>query len=174
MKSDRDLFEAYKQDVYKLCRYMTNNRTDAEDICQEVFIKALGQDRSRVTEERAWLLRIAANLCRNHYNRKKSGIHKEILSFFLMRPSIPEQPEDKVVRHEQSLEFAQLLEELPMKLRTALTLRYGNGLSLEEAAQILEIPLGTVKSRIHKGLALMRKRMESHERYNGKGEKCFD
>lgn len=174
MKSDRDLFEAYKQDVYKLCRYMTNNRTDAEDICQEVFIKALGQDRSRITEERAWLLRIAANLCRNHYNRKKRGIHKEIRSFFLMRPSMPEQPEDEVVRQEQSDEFAQLLEELPVKLRAALTLRYGNGLSLEEVAQILVIPLGTVKSRIHKGLALMRKRMEPQESYNGKGEKCYD
>ncbi|AWB44730.1 RNA polymerase sigma factor [Paenibacillus sp. CAA11] len=174
MKSDRELFEAYKQDVYKLCRYMTNNGTDAEDICQEVFIKALGQDRNRVTEERAWLLRIAANLCRNHYNRKKRGAYKEIRSVFLMRPSMPEQPEDEVVRQEQSDEFAQLLEDLPVKLRTTLTLRYGNGLSLEEVAQILEIPLGTVKSRIHKGLALMRKRMESQESCNGKGEECFD
>lgn len=173
MKSDRELFEAYKHDIYKLCRYMTNNGADAEDICQEVFVKALGQDRSRVTEEKAWLLRIAANLCRNHYNRKKRGVLKEIRSVFLIKPPEPKQPEDEVVRQEQSNEFVRLLAELPVKFRAVLTLRYGNGLSLEEVAHILEIPVGTVKSRIHKGLALMRSRMEVHESYAGERREVF-
>ncbi|GIP40542.1 ECF RNA polymerase sigma factor SigW [Paenibacillus sp. J31TS4] len=174
MKTDRELFEAYKQDVYKLCWYMTSNRADAEDLCQEAFVKALGQDRSRVVEEKAWLLRIAANLCRNHYRRKKNGIQKEIRSFLLMRPAPPERPEDRVERRELSDEFARRLEKLPEKLRAAITLRYGNGLRLEEVAAVLEIPLGTVKSRIHKGLAQLRIQMEAQPSYTRKGEKCYE
>ncbi|MEK3884467.1 RNA polymerase sigma factor [Paenibacillus sp. PL2-23] len=174
MKSDKELFEANKEDVYKLCRLMSSSQSDAEDICQEVFVKALGQDRSRITEEKAWLLRIAANLCRNQYSRRKRGLQKELLSYFLRKPALPLQPDDQVIRREQQDEFVKWLEELPIKLRAALSLRYGNGLSLEETAKVLDIPLGTVKSRIHKGLAVLRGRIEAEERYNRKGENCYD
>ncbi|CAM3935229.1 hypothetical protein PALA111701_31485 [Paenibacillus lactis] len=60
---DRQLFETYKETVYLFCRYMVQSRADAEDLCQDVFFKAMIADRTNVQNTKAWLLRIAANEC---------------------------------------------------------------------------------------------------------------
>jgi RNA polymerase sigma factor (sigma-70 family) len=174
MKSDKELFEAYKQDVYRLCRYTLQNKSDAEDICQEVFIKALQQNRNEVIQEKAWLMRIAINLCKNHLGRKARGIHKEIRSFLVSRTGNFNRIEEEVEQKELSNDMRKMFGKLSLKIRVVMILRYVNEQSLEEISKTLDIPLGTVKSRVSKGLSLMRKIMDLEGKYNLKGEECLD
>lgn len=174
MKSDLELFVAYNRQVYHLCYCMLQSKADAEDICQEVFVRALQQDRTAVVQEKPWLMRIAVNLCRNHLKRRRNGYSKEIMSFLLGLNGEHECPEDIVSRREQSGEFTAMIGMLPVKIRSAITLRYVNDLSLHEIAHTLDIPLGTVKSRIGKGLALMRKQSGAQGYPAMKGERCVE
>ncbi|KOS00606.1 RNA polymerase sigma factor, partial [Paenibacillus polymyxa] len=63
--TDRELFELYKEQIYYFCYYLMQNQADAEDVCQEVFVKALLADRSKVQDLKSWILRIASNECSN-------------------------------------------------------------------------------------------------------------
>ncbi|MGE7823663.1 RNA polymerase sigma factor [Paenibacillus sp. NPDC093718] len=83
--NDRQLFKTYKEQVYLFCRYMLRSQSDAEDVCQEVFFKAMTADRSSVQNLKSWLLRIAANECNTLLRRRRNGWNKELLSFMQSR-----------------------------------------------------------------------------------------
>jgi RNA polymerase sigma-70 factor (ECF subfamily) len=157
--TDRELFETYKRDVYRLCYCMLQHRADAEDACQETFVRALLADRSGVERLKPWLLSIAANRCKSILARRRAGAYKEVVAFLLQRPRPTEAAEAAVARKETADELAALYGKLPVKIRSAMTLRYVNELSLAEIGEALDIPVGTVKSRLNKGLELLRKRM---------------
>jgi len=155
--SDRELFERYKHDVYALCRYMVRDASDAEDLCQETFIQALSVDRSSVEQLKPWLIRIAINRCNNHLGRSRRRRVKETLAFMLRGRERGNPVEERMERMEASTEMNRLYSRLPAKIRMTLTLRYVNDLSLQEIADVLSVPLGTVKSRMHKGHGMLRK-----------------
>ncbi|MDO3408500.1 RNA polymerase sigma factor [Saccharibacillus sp. CPCC 101409] len=159
---DKELFETYKEAVFHYCLYMLRSRADAEDICQEVFVKALVADRSRVEHIKAWLMRIAANECHSMLRRKTNGQMKEKRAFRLNLPLRPPQSVEKTYEaSETSDEFEQLLGRLKPKLREALLLYYIADLSTAETAEALNVPVGTVKSRISRGLNMLKKFTEN-------------
>ncbi|WP_159882269.1 RNA polymerase sigma factor [Paenibacillus puerhi] len=172
--NDRELFQTYRNDVYYLCYYLLQNAADAEDMCQETFVRALQADRSRVESLKPWLLRIAANLCSSHGKRRSQGTWKEWTSFLLQPKQSHEPAEESVMRQEGERDLERWLGKLPPKLRSVLALRYVSELSHQEIADCLDIPLGTVKSRMSKGMQLLREQLEAgiHEKW--KGDECLE
>ncbi|OAB46974.1 RNA polymerase sigma factor [Paenibacillus antarcticus] len=159
--NDHELFETYKEQVYRLCYYMMQNRSDAEDMCQEVFVKAILTDRSQVREIKAWLLRIASNECSSVLRRRKHGWTKEMSAYLRSRPLSSNPVEDSYDQRETKVEFYKLYRMLPDKVRMVFTLRYVNELTVPEISKVINVPEGTVKSRLNRGLKLLQNKAAS-------------
>ncbi|MCJ8011446.1 RNA polymerase sigma factor [Paenibacillus sp. KQZ6P-2] len=153
--NDRELFETYKEQVFHLCYYMMQNRSDAEDLCQEVFVKAMLADRSEVRELKSWLLRIASNECSRILKRRRNGLAKELRAYLLTRPRLSNPVEEIVDQRAIRMEFDRMYGELPDKVRIVVTLRYVNEMTVPEIANVMNIPEGTVKSRLNRGIKLL-------------------
>ena len=109
------------------------------------------------------LQRIALNQCRMYgRSRTSQGRAVEELAWQPEAPP-PQAPDALLLAREQRREVEQALTGLSTKLREVLVLRYANDCSLEEVAQILELPVGTVKSRLFAGLAKLRQKLERVE-----------
>ncbi|WP_166246292.1 RNA polymerase sigma factor [Paenibacillus turpanensis] len=155
--TERELFDSYKSDIYRFCYYYLRNTEDAEDACQDTFMKAFRQEWRGIANVKAWLLRIALNTCRDLGKRRTLRMMKERLFFtasleqqaYVSSPVPGEQ-------QESAEELRGLLQQLPEKLRVTLTLKYVQDLTNEEIAGVLRIPTGTVKSRLHAGLARLK------------------
>ncbi|NGZ74888.1 RNA polymerase sigma factor [Saccharibacillus alkalitolerans] len=158
---DLELFETYKTTVYRYCLYMLKDRRDAEDVCQEVFVKAMLADRTDLRSEKAWLLRIAANECHGLMRRRIRGRDKEQKAYLRTAP-LNHSPsvEAGYELREARAEFGLKLRQVKPKFREVLLLYYMADLPMAEVADMLNLPLGTVKSRINRGLKALKKQME--------------
>lgn len=152
----KEFFDAYKTDVFRTCYYMAQNVQDAEDLCQEVFVKALQQNFQQIEKPKPWLLSITMNICRNYLKRKK----RIVLMDWIWQTAAPERVEDTYEAKERQSELMQILQTLPEKIRSVIILKYLHQLKNEEVAAILQIPEGTVKSRCNKGIQTLRKSMQ--------------
>lgn len=171
-KGDQDAFsdivELYKDKVYQLCYRMLGNKHEAEDIAQEAFLRAYINIHSYNTDRKfsTWLYRIATNLSIDRLRKKKPDYYldaelsgTEGLTMYSQIPAEGKLPEDEV----ESLEMREWVQneimDLPAKYRSAIVLKYIDELPLSEISEILDIPLGTVKTRIHRGREFLRKRI---------------
>ena len=148
-----DLVDATADDIFRMAVSFTRHRAEAEDLTQEVFLR-LWQNLHRYVAEasfRAWAFRVARNLFVDAYRRSReqrraTWVDPEFLEL------IPgsDDPHTRAVRH-QRLEMAKsALERLPEELSQLIMLRDFGDWSYEELAQELEIPVGTVKSRLNR------------------------
>jgi RNA polymerase sigma-70 factor (ECF subfamily) len=148
-----ELVDSTADDIYRLAVSFTRNRPEAEDLTQEVFLK-LWQNLQRYVSGssfRAWAFRVARNLFvdayrRSREQRKATWVDPEFLA------SLPggDDPHTGAVRR-QRLELARAaLERLPEELTRLILLRDFADWSYEELAEELELPLGTVKSRLNR------------------------
>ena len=139
----------YKDHIVNIAFNIVGNPQDAEDIAQETFIKAylsIGRLASANAFYR-WLVRIAVNLSID--KKVANGLRRtQPLSYTLPQPST-ESPEKMVEQREQQKRILAAMDRITLEQRTVLVLREFQELSYEEIAQILDIPLGTVKSRIN-------------------------
>ncbi len=154
-KGKHELFERivlpYLDSAYNLARWLTRNEHDAEDIVQEAFLRAL---RSFDTftmgrDARAWLLTIVRNCCRTWHRRNHS--HETTTEWDVdSQPAAStwSDPEAMLLKHADSELIRQAMEQLPFEYQEILILRELEELSYKEIAQVIEIPLGTVMSRI--------------------------
>ena len=153
-QSRHDVFEKtvlpYLNSAYNLARWLTRNEHDAEDIVQEVFLRALRSFNTFVPgrDPRAWLLAIVRNSCRTWQRQQRS--HETTL---IQEDSQPTEaawsdPEALLIKNANSERIRQALEELPFEYREVLVLRELEELSYKEIADIAAIPLGTVMSRL--------------------------
>ncbi len=138
-----------------ISRYI-NNSAEVEDVAQEAFIKAF-RALPKFRGESAfytWLYRIAANAAKNHLvargRRPTSDADVDDAEYFDAAEGLrdTESPEDTLLGDELADVVRSALEDLPEELRMALTLREFDGLSYEEIAEVMECPVGTVRSRI--------------------------
>ncbi|RXT07788.1 RNA polymerase sigma factor [Ammoniphilus sp. CFH 90114] len=142
----RELFERYKEDIYRTCYYMLQNQQDAEDVCQEVFIQAIKHDYQRIEKLKPWLLSMTMNACRNALKKRNRLALWNWTKTWIQ----PNQSETNVLQSEVRSELSHVLQELPEKIRSIVILRYYHDMKHEEIAEALGIPVGTVKSRCHK------------------------
>ncbi|EIJ79973.1 RNA polymerase sigma factor SigW [Bacillus methanolicus PB1] len=163
-----EIVELYKDKVFQLCYRMLGNRHESEDIAQEAFIRAYVNINSFNINLKfsTWLYRIATNLCIDRIRKKKPDYYLDAevsgtdgLTMYSQIAADTALPEEEL----QSLELQETIQKeiskLPEKYRTAIVLRYIEELSLNEISEILDLPLGTVKTRIHRGREALRQQL---------------
>lgn len=136
------------RDVLRYIRFYTKNSQDAEDLTQEVFIRAFTHrsEFRRDCDEKTWLLRIACNVCRNDARWQQR--HPSFPVDTLPDGPLSLSAEDEVFkRYEESKLVAQVCA-LPIKLKEVVVLRHFEGRSVKEIARILGILETTVKVRL--------------------------
>jgi RNA polymerase sigma-70 factor (ECF subfamily) len=151
------IFDQYKNLVYRTAYLILDNSSEAEDALQETFLKVyrfLGKYQPSKGAFTTWLYRITVNHCLNQ-RRKLVRFMKPIETF---DEKVHTSLEDKL-SEEQALQ--QALKRLSNKLRVVIILRYFLDLSYSEIAQVLDIPLGTVKSRLNMGLKKVRSELKA-------------
>jgi len=158
---ERVLFQTYYKDVFRACYYMLQNKYDAEDLCQDVFAKALSEDFRAIQNQKSWLLSIAMNMSRNYLKKKNRLLLKENFNFLSSKQFDNSQNIEQTIQiNENKSELVDLMNKLPVRIRKVMVLKYVHDCKDREIAQILKIPEGTVKSRHFKGKKLMEKFIE--------------
>ncbi len=160
-RGDRSAFDLlvrkYQHKVANLIGRYVRNRAEVEDVAQETFIRAYRAIRAFRGDSAfyTWLYRIAVNTAKNHLEaqgRRPPGVDIEIESAELLASAEPLRdtatPERNALTAEIAATVGRVIEGLPADLRTAITLREIEGLSYEEIAEVMECPIGTVRSRI--------------------------
>src|SRR5579871_4413068 len=175
------LVDNYHQPVYNLVYRMVNDPADAADTTQEVFLKVFRGMRRFNGESslKTWLYRIAIHEASNHrrwwfrHKSKESPIEPQEdasgNSFGLCNTLVDqgESPLELLAHEEIRARVEEELRQVPDPYRTAVLLRDIEGLSYEEIAEVLQISLGTVKSRLIRGREALKKRLESFVRELG-------
>ncbi len=149
------MVERYQRDVYRLCYRYVNNHHDANDMAQDVFLKAY-KAISKFRGDSAfstWLYRIAVNTCLNFRASRK--LASEELSEHLAdgSPGVARRLEDE----ERSRKVREAVSRLPEKQRATLILKIYHDLTHEEVASILGASIGTVKANLFHALGNLRK-----------------
>jgi RNA polymerase sigma-70 factor (ECF subfamily) len=144
-----ELVRRYQVTIVGLARALTSGRGDAEDLAQEVFVRAWKSLRSFRGDStfRTWLHRVAINVVRTSQSRG-ARIMRMFAGSTDEVPEAPsgEEPVDSALARRQVIERA--LAALPDDMRVAVTLRDMQGLDYREIAALLDVPIGTVESRI--------------------------
>ncbi len=157
--------EKYSMDLTRLCISLCGNNADAEDLFQETWYKAI----SRFDTYKSgypfdkWLFAICVNTFKNRvslfYNKKRVDFStdEEKQAFFDSIPDKGDDPDDSYY------ELHRAVARLPKKLRVVLVMYYFRENSVSEVAEILNIPEGTVKSRLHSARQQIKRRLEREQ-----------
>jgi len=157
------IFQDYQRMVFKTAYLMTGRKEEAEDILQEVFV-SVWRSRNTFNPKKGklitWIYRITVNQCLSRRRKKKPAIlslEEKSIDLPDMKPG--EQLEEVLVTRLEYERLMKAMNALDSKHRSVLILRYFNDLSYDEIAQIIGVPLGTVKSRISQALRSLRAQM---------------
>lgn len=159
----RELLERYERPIFSLILRMVRDRSLAEDLAQETFIRAfnaLGRYDPRYKFS-SWIFKIANNLTIDHLRKRKldtvsidgsphATSAEEQAQSRLTVESDGESPQEFVENRELGAQIEEAIGRLRPEYRTAVLLRHVEGYAYEEIAQIMEIPLGTVKTYLHR------------------------
>ncbi|HTU83674.1 MAG TPA: sigma-70 family RNA polymerase sigma factor [Candidatus Acidoferrales bacterium] len=162
------IVDDYQRRLYGFALRMTGNREDAEEIVQDAFVRAYRALGKMSEEQRAelrlqpWLYTITLNVTRNRLRSKRpANVALDALADpdALLRGSTdgPLRPETIVEQNTEVALVERALLQLPMHLRAAATLRFIEGRSHPEIAEILHQPIGTVKSHVHRAVRILRR-----------------
>lgn len=155
------LVNKYKNYIFKIAYGILGNRKDSEDVVQETFINAYYsistlKDPSML---KMWVSKIATNFAFKFYNANKKMMYIEISDVAESFTDEGLTPEERVMKFDEQVAVYKALETLSFDYRTILVLRDVQGFSYNEIAEILNIPLGTVKSRINEARNQLRKKL---------------
>lgn len=175
------LFHQYKNLVYKTAYLLLGDAAEAEDVLQEVFVKVYHSLHTYQREKGAfttWLHRITVNHCLNRRRKRRLSFSslEEIsetsdhATDVLPQNEFASQVESLYQEWEMAERIRRLVNKLSPKLRATVVLRYYHGLSYAEIAQVLGIPIGTVKSRLNEALRILRKELEAHPDFPWPGQ----
>lgn len=151
--------------LYRVARSITGNTTDAEDLVQDTMLRAYkAVDRFDGSHPRAWLLTIMRNAQINRVRRKRPELLQDpdtALERLQDEHSTQLGPETTVVEAVFDAAIEQAVAALPDRFRTVIELIDIQGLSYQEAADLLGVPRGTIMSRLHRARTRIRKHLES-------------
>ncbi len=164
-----DIVDLYKDKIYQLCYRMLGNAHEAEDIAQEAFIRAYVNIESFDVNRKfsTWLYRIATNLCIDRLRKRKPNYYldaemndQEGLDGYTLIPGDERTPESEYLLSETQQTIHYAIEGLPAKYKSVIILRYLQELSLSEISDVLDMPVTTVKTRLHRGREFLRKKLQ--------------
>jgi RNA polymerase sigma-70 factor, ECF subfamily len=167
-KAYRELIEMYQPRVYSLSLRILRRAEDAQDVCQETFIRMF-RALDRYDPERpfaAWLFSIATRLSIDQLRRRKNQPmpltqrDRDDEEYTLEVVDTGPRPEEAAAHSEEEARTRSLIDSLPPHYRIVVLLRHQQDLSYEEIATSLHLPLGTVKARIHRARALLKERID--------------
>lgn len=153
------LYEAYKNLVYRTAYLLLDDPVEAEDALQETFLQAYRALRRYDPQRGAfstWLYRITVNHCLNRRRTRRPQLYLEPVQAETLAD-----PADLERDVAESQQVQQALERLSEKLRAVVVLRYFLELSYAEIAEVLEIPLGTVQSRLNQAMHNLRGELQA-------------
>ena len=167
--SDRAFEELYRRYARRLKGFfflqLGGDEELAADATHDVFLRAY-EALSRYQEGRSvstWLFTIAYNLCRNHY--RNNAYEAQLLATLDAEPISEQQIEVQLDAATLDEALAQVLAELPAPLHQLFSLHYQEELTIPQVAEIVGIPEGTVKSRLHKTMNIIRKKLKQYEHH---------
>ena len=147
------LYDQYATDVLRVCYFYLSDREKAEDVCQDVFVRLMTtHPLLQPGREKSWLLKVALNRCRDLW--RGAWLKRVILGgpTFELIPA----PDEFSRRDDQQAMMA-AINQLPSTFKEVILLHYYQGMNIAEIAQMLELPEGTISSRLSRG----RKKLES-------------
>ena len=183
---ERDAMQ-YAGQLYSAALRMTRNRADAEDVVQETYLKAYRAYDSfqEGTNLKAWLYRILTNTYINRYRKKirrpAEVDLEEVQDLYLYRrigsadsPDSARSAEDEVLESLVDTDIKSAVEALPEHFRLPVLLADVEGFSYKEIADIMEIPIGTVMSRLHRGRKALQKSLWEYAQEHRIGSRDTD
>ncbi|WP_373458209.1 RNA polymerase sigma factor SigW [Paenibacillus harenae] len=164
-----ELVSLYQDKLFHMAYRMLNNRQESEDVVQDTFLRVY-KNLDRYDENlkfSTWIYRIATNLCIDRLRKRKpvysldaESTEHEGLDGYSMIPSDDRTPETELLLSDTQRIIHQAIETLPPKYKTVMTLRYMQDLSLQEIGDIMDMPVTTIKTRVHRGREFLRKKLE--------------
>lgn len=150
-----ELYERYATDVLRVCYFYLGDRQRAEDVCQDVFVKLITTAPPlQEGREKAWLLKVALNRCRDLW--RGAWLKRVFLGSgtpsFEMIPA----PDDLDEMSDQQ-ELMDAVNQLPATFKEVILLHYYQGYGITEISQMMNLPEGTISSRLSRG----RKKLEA-------------
>jgi RNA polymerase sigma-70 factor (ECF subfamily) len=162
-----EIVEAYGGRLYNLALQFAGSREEAEDLTQEIFLR-LYQNLRRYRGEAplvAWALRLSRNLCIDHYRRTRRERQAPVASEeVLLQMPAADDPRADLERRRELEAVTSALAGMSEELAEVVVLRDLQGFSLEETAVALDLPLGTVKSRLHRARLELAERVLAGQR----------
>jgi RNA polymerase sigma factor (sigma-70 family) len=159
----RDAALPYLDDAYTLARYLLRDASDAEDAVQECYLRAFKHfDSYRGPAMKPWLFAILRNVCRAEFARRASSpsANVEGVPESTERPPLwheaQETPEAQMLRQRDASTIRRLVTALAEPFRETFVLREINNLSYREIADVVNVPVGTVMSRLARARAMLR------------------
>jgi RNA polymerase sigma factor (sigma-70 family) len=153
-----ELVRRHTRRIFNICYRFTGNGTEAEDLSQEVFLrvyKTLGSYRSAHGGFATWMTSVTRNLLIDHYRRTKrdrvTDSLEDAMPVVENKESVARRPDQLALLGELSSQVQSALTRLSPELREAVILRDLQQLEYNEIRQVLDVPEGTVKSRINRG-----------------------
>ncbi|WP_409343382.1 RNA polymerase sigma factor SigW [Paenibacillus sp. MBLB4367] len=170
-----ELVDMYKDKLYHLAYRMLSQAHEAEDIVQETFLRVY-TNLERYDENQkfsTWIYRIATNLCIDRLRKRKANYSLDAempdgegSDWYSLLPSDEATPESELILSETQHNIRKAIDSLPEKYKSVVILRYLHDMSLQEIGDVLDMPVTTVKTRVHRGREFLRKKLENE--YGGK------
>ena len=158
------LYEQYADDVLRMAYFYLADRHKAEDVCQDVFVKLYTHGNSiEPGKEKAWLLRVTVNCCRDLW---RGAWLKRVVLGAPVLDIIPDE-NNVIEKREEKAELLRAVNKLPAAFRETVLLHYYEGLGIAEIAQMLDLPEGTISSRLSRA----RKKLEVLLKEEATGER---
>ncbi|PHC89625.1 RNA polymerase subunit sigma [Bacillus wiedmannii] len=163
-----ELYDKTIQEVYKTAHFLIGDKTDVDDVVQEIYIQLYESLRKYDSEKpfRPWLIGLAIKQIHS-YRRKRWMRLRIIKKAEEQRKPVQIDFSNDIVSEISNKKLIELIHKLPYKLKQVIILRYLHDYSQEEVAHILHIPIGTVKSRIHAALKKLRQKEQVEEIFLG-------
>jgi len=153
----------YKDDVYRVAYYYTKNRDDAEDLVQEAFMRAFRFfNRFKPdTNFKSWILKIMRNIYITNIKKNKNIV--EIPKTSEQYAALDQNLEDKMIDEIRENQVKEAIQLLPDDFKEVVILCDIEGMTYEDIAKVTKIPVGTVRSRLHRGRLLLKERLLKRE-----------
>ncbi|MFD2673403.1 RNA polymerase sigma factor SigW [Marinicrinis sediminis] len=165
-----EIVDLYKDKIYHLSYRMLGNAQEAEDVVQETFIRVYKNIKRYDPTHKfsTWIYRIGTNLCIDRLRKRKFTAYSldadqsdgEGMDGYSVLAAKDPLPEDQLTLSETQQQIREAISKMPEKYRSVIILRYLEDMSLQEISEVLDMPVTTIKTRVHRGREYLRKRLD--------------